>query len=339
MSGRSQGLQPLLPWAVAAVALAIGTAAVGALLYSRLAPASREFVQFNLRRLANFADARHDAAFRVVLLGDSRLKYATYEPRELESRLAAAIGRPVAVVRIVNNYGVFADFAPLAPRIAAARPGLVVLQQDLLWADRTWRRSAQLLGEQLLESVRPARPAVNDSEALGIQHGHPCWNRHGLVAGADGRTTRTLPSRRLADTDVAVNRSLARRSVAIRPDGAGPAAARQFIETQLASGAQVALLAVRPAPAYERHVAQHDRRDGAFERLQPPGGALVWSPPRQENLQYCDLTHLTPDGQREFSDWLVAAIALAAGRSGTAVTERGAAGRTREPRSVKTRTG
>ena len=94
-----------MAWAVAFAALA-----VTAFFYAAgevEIPQSQAFLEFNPRRASEFAAAPRGDELRVVMLGNSRLKYATLDKARLAG-LAADLGYGrVRFLRLVNNRAVF----------------------------------------------------------------------------------------------------------------------------------------------------------------------------------------------------------------------------------------
>ena len=88
---------------------------------------SQAFAEHNSAR---FSEPKPEET-RVILLGDSRMRYATYSESEISSILEKRLNRPVNVLRIVNNWAVFDDFSPLIRDMIEFSPDLVVLQKEL----------------------------------------------------------------------------------------------------------------------------------------------------------------------------------------------------------------
>ena len=135
-------IAPISAW-IAAFGLAAGV--IGAAWYAVTAAGIQPeapFTDFNRARIESFA-ARASAAGarRVLLLGSSALKYATRGERDFGADVARAAGVPVETLRVTSNWGTFYDFAPLADDLLRAQPDLVVMESELLAADRPpWRR-------------------------------------------------------------------------------------------------------------------------------------------------------------------------------------------------------
>jgi hypothetical protein len=96
-----------------------------------IAPPSADFTEYNSKRLSKLNDLDVKNVIKVVMLGDSRLRYATFADKEMEELLTVDLGAPVKVIRIVNNWAVFHDFSGLTASIFAASPDLIVIQANL----------------------------------------------------------------------------------------------------------------------------------------------------------------------------------------------------------------
>ena len=97
-----------------------------------VAPPSADFTEFNSKRLKKLNDENISNELKIVMLGDSRLRYATFADKEMEESLTLRLGVPVKVTRIVNNWAVFHDFSRLTISIFSASPDLIVIQGNLL---------------------------------------------------------------------------------------------------------------------------------------------------------------------------------------------------------------
>lgn len=306
---RNDSGSPLLPWGLAgAILVALAAAVCAVVLWGNVA-APQEFVAFNARRAQDFADSLDGTGgFVVVILGDSRIKYATADGKDLESRLAARLGQPVRVFRVVNNLAVFEDFLPLVESIDRMRPALVIVQDDLLQTGRPLRMSAELLRLNVLGRFLPGLPPLADDDQQTVQFEFPCWDRP-KPPTAGGRGAEESHNRAGVVT-LAMEKRLeaARGWVRVRPESASAAAARRFVLEQVARGARVAVLTVPATPEYEAFVRKSDG-ELRSRPVTAPAGAYRWAPPPQSRNMYCDLTHFTPTGSQHFIDWLVDRIA------------------------------
>jgi len=102
-----------------------------------VAPPSADFTEFNSKRLKKLNDENISNVIKIVILGDSRLRYATFADKEMEEFLTLKLNVPVKVTRIINNWAVFHDFSRLTTPIFSASPDLIVIQENLLSKGRT----------------------------------------------------------------------------------------------------------------------------------------------------------------------------------------------------------
>jgi hypothetical protein len=277
-------------WAAAFATLAV--AAFFHLAGMLAIPQSQAFLAFNQERVGAFASADASDAPRIVLLGNSRLKYGTLSEAELGG-LAADLGhRPMRFLRLVNNWAVFEDFAALDGAILAARPDVLVLQMDLLGQERAEPARALLLREYV-EWLLVGRGSWNpgDVDQAELQFGTPCTPENGPDALEERR-------RRVGHW------------LRIEPDGASGRLARDFASRAAAAGIAVVVLAVPRTSAMEGAMGEAD------ERFLASANALVAAHPKIRLLApagppdrlYCDLVHMDEAGRRAFSARLLGSL-------------------------------
>ena len=248
-----------------------------------------EFVVFNNTRLEQFAG--HPARHKVVLLGDSRLKYASLPGEDLAS-LAARSEADAAFLRIVQNQAEFSDFEPFLENILRAQPDLVVLQGSLLARHRhnnvDLRSLQKLIAWALFDGDGTWNPDGVDQREL--QFGTPCSGGTALPISGD-----------LSDQELeAAVREVKGRGTR---DTGGPnaVAAQAFIAAAKQQDTNVVILNLPATPSYFRIVAEAfpDHAAESIER-----GAATWEyPGRFPMHNFCDLIHLDANARAIFSEW------------------------------------
>ena len=130
---------PLSVWVVAGLYSLVFVGSFDLLAKQVRLPEMQAFENHNRRRIERFAQvaATRPNAKRIVLLGNSMTKYAT-NIDETTMRLGAS--DEFCVLRIVNNWANFSDFASLNESILALEPDLIVIQADLLGRKRVLQR-------------------------------------------------------------------------------------------------------------------------------------------------------------------------------------------------------
>jgi hypothetical protein len=283
---------PLVAWLWAA---AFALLAVTAFLHAAgqvSIPRSQAFLAFNRERAEAFASASRPDELRVVLIGNSRVKYGTLDEAGL-GELAADQGHGrMRFLRLVNNWAVFEDFAPLEDTVLAARPHVVVIQTELLAQERAERARAVLLRDYV-EWLAFGRGLWNPGnvDQAELQHGTPCAHETGPNA-IEEREQRV------------------RHWLRIEPDGASARLARAFVRRATAQGATVVLLDV------PRTSAMEDATADASGEIQASASRLIAAQPQVRVLEpagppdqlYCDLVHMDEPGRRAFSALLVVAL-------------------------------
>ena len=258
-------------------------------------PPSESFLKFNQARIDTVRDrSRARGSVIVVMLGSSAIKYATRAESALAASITSRAGRPVEVLRIASNWGSFADFVPLTRSLRDLDAGLVVLQRELLVTDRPRVRSFLLLVERLRSDLGLDSPLDSSTEdEARVQFEYPCWER---------RVQRGV-------TDHMKHRD---EWLTVRPDAPAAVAARRFVEQLLASGIKVALVEIPVRPDYDRvAVRQRDKAIADQHAQALHDRVLIWTYGQLDTRYFCDVTHVTPAGQKSFSSWLESKIAAA----------------------------
>lgn len=247
-----------------------------------------EFKVFNNARLERFA--AHPARHKVIMLGDSRLKYATL-PDENMAALATGSDASVAFLRIVQNQAQFSDFEPFLDGILNAKPDLLILQKPLL----TRHRHNNV---ELRELQKFAVWALTDGDGT--------WNPDGVDQQSLQYATPCTSVEPMSETisdqefDAAVDEVRKRGT----PDAAGPnaAAALAFVDAARHAGAHVVVLNAPATRSYWRIVAEVFPDSGLDTAR---SGVEEWAYPGEFPARdYCDLLHLLPDARATYSEWL-----------------------------------
>jgi len=246
--------------------------------------------------IANHAFGRTEAfradveagALGVVLLGDSRLLYATPSDATLTSRLSAVAGKPVAVLRLAGPGATFADYAPVAAAIVDADPALVILQSDLF--DR-------------VDEVSPNVSVRNT--ILWNAAGSDLWNPTGnlLPLDQDWSVCPSSPLQGLEDDQAvaAILESQHASGLRYRSHGAHVDAVVAFVAELHAVGIGVGALEIP-----ESSTANAAIERGQFAGLTSESTIEVIAPEVQiPDDAYCDPAHLDPAGRDLFTDALI----------------------------------
>jgi hypothetical protein len=281
---------PLIAWLWATALSALAVAGFFHAAHHVDIPQSHAFIEFNRARIEDFAGTREEDALRVVMLGNSRLKYGTLDEAQLEELADHGGYGGMRFLRLVNNWAIFADFAALADDLLAAQPDVIVIQLELPAQERAERARALILREYvewLLFGRDTWNPGNEDQREL--QHGTPCAS-----------------SENLEDRKRRVGRWLR-----IEPGAASADSARDFVARAVAQGAAVVVLPLPRTSTMERATAAATRelRAAAGQLISRQPGVRLMLPTTVPDQLYCDLVHMNDLGRQRFSSWLVGALA------------------------------
>ena len=259
-------------------------------------PHSEAFQEFNNPRLDAFGSgtltriAGGPEPLRVVALGNSRLKHATFDDHGFGD-FAATLGEErIEYLRIVNNWAVFKDFELITEQILALEPDVVVLQLELLGLERGALGRTLLTREYIiwrLAGFGPWNPRNADQDEL--QFYKPCTN---------------------IQTEDALSRRLERTYEWLRDDTAAesPRLAREFIAKASSLGTRVVLLGIPMTERMERErpsTPQHLQEIARELEAGTNGVVHLNYPEVLPDDRYCDFVHMNEPGREEFSAWLV----------------------------------
>lgn len=286
---------PPLTWALAALLCLFALACF-------LAGAAFERAQFAWYNGARIEHAAHgDAAdaITVVALGDSRLRYGTLDGPEMR-RLARGRGHDLRFVRIAHNGATFNDFAGVLPTILETRPDLVLVQTNVLFAERSAVQDDLAFFRRSI--VRMARFDAPFRDQAAQQHDQSCpklddpgwrWDEDSLAAFT-------------GEFDAYVWSA---------PDAPSLDRFRAFAARLDAEGIPLVLLQMRSLPMFEAHYYGPGRAFHGWmpERIGRAGDWPVWQQPDWlvSIDRYCDFAHLDEGGRRAFSVWLIDRIGSA----------------------------
>lgn len=249
-----------------------------------------EFVVFNNARLEQFA--KQPARYKVIALGDSRLKYASLPDEELAS-LAARSKADMAFLRIVHNQGQFSDFEPFLDNILRARPDLLILQKPLLTRHRHSQRDLRNLQKFLVWALTDGEGTWNPAglDQYELQFGTP-------ICGIGARSITSDMSDQQFDAMVSEVKSRGTPD----SDGSNTAAARNFVASARQAGVNVVILGLPAMPSYFRIFAE---AFPDYVAAEVKIDAESWEYPGQFPADnYCDMIHLDANARVVLSGWL-----------------------------------
>lgn len=277
---RSAAILSIVVFALIGLGLAVG------------APPSQAYYDFNLQRLREFQNThptKGPDTLRVVMLGNSRLKNGTIAAADID-RWASQHGYSrIESFRLVANWAVFRNFAPLLEQIRTLQPDVYVVQMDLLVDDM-----APVFKNQL---------AFTYLRWLTAGEGTWSWyepreEQLGLVC-----TNEAQPEMRAARAVLKLTGD---------PQSESPRMARAFIRDVARAGAKVVLVTVPKSTAFEQVSPSVTETMLTAARQLATELPMVRVMPFSRSLpddHFCDVTHLNRQGAAAYSRWLVEQLA------------------------------
>jgi hypothetical protein len=219
------------------------------------------------------------------MLGNSRLKNGTIETAQID-RFAGQYGfARIEYFRLVANWAVFRNFAPLLDEVRALQPDVYIVQMDLLIDDMSPALESEL--------------AFNYLRWLAAGDGPWSWyeprdEQLGLVCSSERQ-----PELRSARAFL---------KLISDPESESPQMARAFVRELAAAGAGVLLVSVPKSDALERvSPSVNDAMLTAARQLAAELPSVTVAP-FVESLpdgHFCDVTHFNSQGASAYSRWLV----------------------------------
>lgn len=280
----SRETPPLWSWALAAT---LATTILAALVLDPVNGGS--LTDLNLARLQGPAGG----APLIVLIGSSKLRCGVDYDGEIADALKTQ-GVTARVVRVAYPSADYAHLKPVFAALEAARPAVVLLEDDLLLRTRT-----RAHGPNLRSWRQTARQTLR--LRLGLDH-------NDFNDGPEARTPcGTAPPRQLTPND------LADYQYFLGSLHTSSAADRALYLDQLArlraTGARTGLITLTRSPA-AMAVFPPTLGVAARQALAGTPGVVRLAPPRQfPQSAYADFGHLNAEGRRRYMAWLVPHLA------------------------------
>jgi hypothetical protein len=278
---------PLWTWAVAGVVAAIVLGLLALDPAGRLTP----YEDLNLGRLDR---ARTHRAPLVVILGTSKVECAVGFDPEITAQVRAA-GVTADVIRVTRQAAIYQDLAPAFEPLIAARPDLVLVEEDLLYFGHTWDDMAH---------QKSWRARVD--RALRTRLGFPRsrFNYPGPSSRPCG-VAKIDPATLVGE----YAQLWATRWPTTPQDRSG--FTRQ-LDRLRANGTKVVLLQLPPSPLATKNFPPQLRASAiaALADLQASHGLSRIGPPFElPQSAYKDLGHMNAEGRQRYTEWLAPEIA------------------------------
>jgi hypothetical protein len=260
-------------------------------------PTSTTFQQFNLARIEQFSEL--PSRYKVVMLGNSRLKFAT----AFESKLATMsteLGISVAYLKIVQNEAQFSDFETFLEPILELKPNLILLQAPLFVMDRSRYLNWRYLQKYIVDAVR-GYSDIGDKEG-DVQHKlqfelHCAKRRLGM-------TTEQLATALIGER---VRRTKGRGTYDL--NGVNAHAVRTFAARASEAGTKIITLGI-PKSAALNDALQDFYGERLIADQVLAQRETTWSFSKSiPDDEYCDLIHMDSAARLLYSIWLVKRVA------------------------------
>ncbi|WP_444936462.1 hypothetical protein ACJJIW_00735 [Microbulbifer sp. JMSA004] len=246
-------------------------------LLSDIPPLS-EFAEYNQPRMNQFHSGNE--VVKIVMMGDSRLRYATPLSEDFSVILSKQLHVPVQVLRLTHDMAILKDFRGLFPDIYDAKPDLIVIQQEMLTKKRT------------LESrIYYARRFI-ESEYFGSIKGETVFDQEKFqVSMGCGvmRKSETAEERRDFFLKWAYFSSIQER----------PQTVTDFLSELGHLGIPLLVVSIPVSPK-GRSIFPIPQDEPVFYTARPEYNF--------SDSQYCDVVHLNTKGRNVYTAWLAAEL-------------------------------
>jgi len=242
-----------------------------------VAPPSSEFTEYNSSRLNRLNEGNTTDTIKIIMLGDSRLRYATYTDREMEEILTVNLGVPVKVTRIVNNWAVFHDFSQLTTLLLSISPDLIIIQANLLSKGRADIANKFISREYLFWRYFKSNSwNPGDLDQVALQHEMRC-----LVLN----TNETVEERRQRGA----------RWLHFKEGSLSQNEISEFLENTTARNIPVLFISIPITTA---------GKEGLPAPVHPPEKTIEEIAEPIDDLNFCDIVHMNENGRAIYSNWL-----------------------------------
>lgn len=240
--------------------------------------------EFSQQRLEAFP--QKDSIPRVIALGTSRARCATYIDKEMENFFSSYHPAAMHFLRITRSGGFFAEFEPLLPKLLDTFPDVILIEPSILLYQ--WENSQELYPRKVLkEKIRCF--LCGDPFAQKLY-----WEEQISEIKNENKTEALfkdyLKIRKKTQEWVPISFSLV----------------HQFLEEARNRGIRVILLDIPACKIVEDQLKEEEAlKRERMAYLQKTYDLKIWRFEQNESLDYySDFSHFNKKGQREFSLWL-----------------------------------
>jgi hypothetical protein len=268
---------------------------------------SNNALDLNTQIIEQFDKASQDADISMIMIGNSRLRYAAtfgFDPQEI---VTLPDGRTMAALQFANNAAEFSYYGGFSDNILLARPDYIVLMDMLLTNLRPpGRGAATKYSKMIYEAWIERRKGMNSEDAWH-------YDRHHLQLACYAYYTPKFMNDRIAAT-------AARDRHYLDPEvNDNIPAIREFIRKARAMGTKVIILHLPlntdvldeyGVPYHYLNAYGLGAKPTKQQMLPELHDDVIWMnyPEKIGRNHYCDFIHLNKAGRAKFTEWFLREI-------------------------------
>jgi hypothetical protein len=260
---------------------------------------------FNADIIREFNEVRKDTDYSVIMLGNSRLRYAVSYGLDPNEIVKLPNGKTVAVLKFATNAARFDIYdADVSYRVLKSEPDLIIVQDSVISNAPSEFKSMIVYSKTVLEFFVKSIRGISQYDE---------WLRDRKDVWKDAQCFKKFTKEGL-DIQLQFNADRDRHS--IDEENPGYKAAMDFFMQSRLSGQKIAVLRIPPnlevlnkmdVPVHKTDFYGLEKMPSLEELLGDEREGVAWinDPPEFSEKQYCDYVHLNSKGREVFGDWLL----------------------------------
>jgi hypothetical protein len=263
---------------------------------------------FNGELIREFNEIRKETDYSVILLGNSRLRYAISYGLDPAEIVTLPNGKTVAVLKFAINAARFDIYdADVSYRVLKSKPDLIVVQDSVISNAPSNIKSTILYSKTVLEFFVKSIRGISQYDE---------WLRDRKDVWKDSQCFKKFTEEGL---EIQLQFAADRDRHNIDEENPGYKAAMNFFMQTRLSDQKVAVLRIPPnlevldrmdVPVHKTDFYGLDAMPTIEELLGDEHEGVAWinNPPEFTEKQYCDYVHLNSKGREVFGNWLLAEL-------------------------------